>query len=58
MDDSSAEQQMALPAESQTFNIAMNVMHFKKITRGIKFVIFGIYLVANVKNKILLEKNS
>ena len=58
MDDSSAEQQMALPAESQTFNIAIKVMNFKKITRGVKFVIFGIDLVANVKNKILLEKNS
>ena len=51
MDDSNAEQQMALPAESETFNIAINVMLFKKMTRRIKIVIFGVDLGANVSQR-------
>ena len=56
--DSNKEQQMALSAESSILNIAIKVMLFKKTTRGIKVVIFGVDPVPNVKTQKMLGKNS
>ena len=56
--DSNKEQQMALSAESSKLNIAIKVMLFKKTTRGIKVVIFGVDPVPIVKTQKMLGKNS
>ena len=55
---STVEQQMALPMESPTKNIAINELLFKKMTRGIRFFILLVDSVAIVRYQILIEKNS
>ena len=55
---STDEQQMALPAESQSLNITEEVVLFQNLTRGIKVFILVVDSVATVKYQVLFGKIS